>query len=65
MTFDAEGKVTEQLAYWGVDNVTLLDCWQGKSWREEQPWREDCMLGWWREQRLREPEPLDRPDDEA
>jgi hypothetical protein len=25
MTFNAEGKVTEQLAYWGVDNVTLLD----------------------------------------
>jgi steroid delta-isomerase len=25
MTFNDEGKVTEQFAYWGVDNVTLLD----------------------------------------
>jgi hypothetical protein len=25
MTFDAEGKVVEQYAYWGVENVTLLD----------------------------------------
>lgn len=25
MTFNEEGKVTEQVAFWGVDNVTLLD----------------------------------------
>ncbi|MEU1213388.1 hypothetical protein ABZ424_13310 [Streptomyces sp. NPDC005790] len=25
MTFDASGKICDQMAYWGVENVTLLD----------------------------------------